>query len=373
MFNGGIVCTASGVELKQEGNEHVVEIAFDEEAQQGIVNGGHTYATLLNVLNGNTAYSDDKGLVEVLMHDKKKGASVLDELVSDEEQLRERVADAREKAHVQMELVAPVGDGEFLAQLARARNLSQGVEATALANLAGKFEFMKSVLMKAPEPLGQRFVERVVWKTNQEVPEDSRAVPVKLLIDLIALMDIRACPPDSKVANSVFTRSVLVIREFSEAEGEGEVYLQSLTGLLPVFIHLYEHIYHALPELDPTYPWSDGRLESDRKRRKTKAFTPLLGDAAASRVHHAFVWPIYSAFRALLADDRETGRISFRSDPIQLFDELKTELVTTIQNFHKNQAHGIVQQIGKDKEVWVRLDNCINSELKLRERLAASR
>src|SRR5262249_24920134 len=136
VFNGGIVCTASGLDIKQEGNEQFVEVVFDDEAQQGIVNGGHTYATLLNVLHGSTVYSDGRELKDVLTHDAKNGSKLLAELVFDEDALRERVARARDTAQVQMELVAPVGDGELLAQIARARNLSQSVEATALANLA---------------------------------------------------------------------------------------------------------------------------------------------------------------------------------------------------------------------------------------------
>lgn len=369
VFNGGIVCTASNVEAKQEGNDHFVEVTFDTEAEQGIVNGGHTYATLLNLLHGVTSYSDGNELKSVLIQDVKKGSKELAELALDEDALAERVARARDKAQVQMELVAPVADGEMLAQIARARNLSQGVEATALANLAGKFDFMKGVLNDAPEPFGSNFVDRVIWKTNQEVPEDSRAVPVKLLIDLISLMDFNAFPPDSKVANVVFTRSVLVIREFSEAEGDAQRHLEALTRLLPDFIRLYEHIYTALPEVDPTYPWSDGKLEPDRKRRKSTALTPLLSRPAPSRVNHAFLWPIYSAFRALL--EKENGEIRFREDPIALFEDLKTELTGLVQSFHKNQAHGLVQQVGKDKEIWVRLDNQVSSEIKLRKRLAA--
>lgn len=369
VFNGGIVCTASNVESKQEGNDHFVEVTFDVDAEQGIVNGGHTYATLLNLLHGVTTYSDGNELKSVLMHDVKKGAKEIAELVLNDDALAERIARARDKAQVQMELVAPVADGELLAQIARARNLSQGVEATALANLAGKFDFMKSVLNDAPEPFGPSFVDRVVWKTNQEVPEDSRSVSVKLLIDLISLMDFSLFPPDTKIANVVFTRSVLVIREFSEAEGDAQRHIEALTRLLPDFIRLYEYIYTALPEVDPTYPWSDGKLDLDRKRRKSTALTPLLSRPAPTRVNHAFIWPIFSAFRALL--EKENGEIRFREDPIALFEDLKTELVGLVQSFHKNQAHGLVQQVGKDKEIWVRLDNQVSGEIKLRKRLAA--
>src|SRR5207249_4006452 len=113
-------------------------------------------------------------------------------LVEDEDKLAERIARARERSLVQLELVVPVSDPDLLAQIARARNLSQSVDQTALQNLAGKYEMMKKILWEAEAPpFGQSFVDRVVWKTNQEVPEDSVEVPVKTLIHLLALMNTR--------------------------------------------------------------------------------------------------------------------------------------------------------------------------------------
>src|SRR5262245_16557206 len=218
VLNSGIVCTATSVEIKQEGNDHSIEVTFDEDAAQGIGNGGHTYAELLHALHDQTTYSQGKDLRTVLTQDARDGSPELLELALKEDKLAERVARARERAQVQIEFVAPVKDAELLTQIAKARNLQQSVEATAFQNLAGKFDLMKEVLAAAPSPFGPPFVERVVWKTNQEVPEDSKAVPVKLLIHLLALMNARIYPPATKVANEVYTRSGVVVREFGEAE-----------------------------------------------------------------------------------------------------------------------------------------------------------
>src|SRR5262249_45888924 len=49
IFNGGMVCTATAVDVKQEGNEQWVDVAFDQDQLQGVVNGGHTYGPLLHV------------------------------------------------------------------------------------------------------------------------------------------------------------------------------------------------------------------------------------------------------------------------------------------------------------------------------------
>src|SRR2546423_23543 len=57
IFNGGMVCTASSVEVSQEGNEQYVDAAFDQEQLQGLVNGGHTYGTLLQSGPDNPIYA----------------------------------------------------------------------------------------------------------------------------------------------------------------------------------------------------------------------------------------------------------------------------------------------------------------------------
>lgn len=372
VFNGGIVCTATTVESKQDGNDHYVEVVFDSESEQGIVNGGHTYATLLNFLHGVTTYSDGLDLKSVLTRDARSGGPELTDVVLNDEKLLERVSRAREVAQVQLEFVAPVGDSELLAAIARARNLSQSVEATALANLAGRFDLMKEVLAQAPAPLGDDLVNRIVWKTNQEVPEESRAVPVKLLIQLLALMNTRIYRPGMRVANEVYSRSGMVVREFSEAEGDDKKHYDALTRILPQLIRLYDHIYAALPEIDPMFPWSDGKFDKERKRQPRAAVTPIVATPCASKVVNAFVWPIFAAFRLLLAEG-EDGALSFKTDPVELFETMKVALAESVKNFHRHQAHGVVHQVGKDKEIWVRLEGQIEMELKLRDRLATAR
>ena len=371
VFNGGMVCTAAAVELKQDGNDHVIEVAFDRDAEQGIVNGGHTYASLINALHDSTQYSAGKTFHDLLANDARKGSPEFAELVSDDDKLAERVARAREKALVQIEFIAPVADSELLAMIARARNLTQGVDPTALQNLAGKFDVMKEILAGEPHPFGPSLVDRIVWKTNQEVPEDSRAVSVKLLIQILALMNTRLYPLDGRTANEVYSRAGVVVREFGEAEGEDEQFYNELTHLLPTLIRFHDHVYASLPEIDPSFPWADGKFNVERKRKRAAASTPILGTPCLSKVVNAFVWPIFSAFRILL-DKNEDGELTFRVDPFRLFDDMKTELAMTVQSFHKNQAHGIVHQVGKDKEIWLRLQYQVDRELAVRDRLAAT-
>ena len=369
IFNGGVVCTATSVGVKQEGDEQWVDVTFDQDQLQGVVNGGHTYGTLLHVVHDNSVYAEGMTLKAALAKkDKVSENPDLAPLVEDDEKLAERLARARERAMVQLELVAPVSDPDLLHDIARARNLSQSVDQTALQNLAGKYEYMKKVLGEAAFPFGTSFVERVVWKTNQDVPEGSTEVPVKTLIHLLALMNTRVYKPNAKVANEVYARSGVIVREFGEAEGEDSEFYEKLADLLPDFIKLYDHIYAALPETQPPFPWGDGKPPAvDSKRRKTAFSTPLLNRTCSSKVLAPFIWPIFSAFRLLL-EENGNGRLRFKTDPIALFEEKKSELSATVQTTFENQGR-VVNQLGKAADVWIRLEGQIQMELMIRNRL----
>lgn len=364
VLNGGVVCTADELEVRQVDKSMYVDITFDSSGGQGIVNGGHSYAAALHVAHGVTSYSDGKDIATVLADDTRRERGETRALVEDTHLLTERIAKSRQDAYIQIEVVAPIPDPELLEQIARARNLSQSVEDTALANLAGRFDYMKEVLLSA---FGSNFVQRVVWKTNQEVPEGSRRIPVKLLLQIMALMNIRTYQPGLRVANEVYSRSGLVIRDFVEAEGELDQFCKHLVTALPAFLELYDKVYLALPESDPQYPWATGRLGEDAHR--LGGFSPVFAVPCGSKVFHAFVWPIFAALRTLLCQPDPNGGLWFQLDPFALFEEKRQELIETVKSFHKNQAHGIVQQVGKDKELWIRLEAAIEKELDLRRRL----
>jgi hypothetical protein len=371
ILNGGVVCTATSVSVKQEGHEQWVDAAFDEDQLQGIVNGGHTYGTLLEVVHDNPLYAEGLTLKAALRKDKAQDNPHLAPLLDNDDKLADRLAEARERAVVQLELVAPVSDPDLLHDIARARNLSQSVDQTALQNLAGKYELMKEVLTSAPPPFGPSFVERVVWKTNQEVPEGSVEVPVKTLIHLLALMNTRLYQPGVKAANEVYFRSGVVIREFGELEGEASDFYNKLARLLPDFVRLYDHIYGALPETEPSFPWADGKpTNTDRRRRRTVPTTPLLGRSCSSKVSGAFIWPVFSAFRLLLEDDGADG-LRFKADPIALFEDKKAELSGTIRSTFETQGR-VVQQVGKATDAWIRLEGQLQMEMAVRERLRAA-
>ena len=170
-----------------------------------------------------------------------------------------------------------------------------------------------------------------------------------------------------RLANEVYSRSGLVIRDFLEAEGELQQFYMHLETALPALLELYDEVYLALPESDPQYPWATGKRGEDARRKG--GFSPIFARPCDSKVFHAFVWPIFAALRTLIYQPDPNGALFFKMDPFVLFQEKRQELIESVKSFHKNQAHGIVQQVGKDKELWIRLETALDLELKMRERL----
>jgi len=209
----------------------------------------------------------------------------------------------------------------------------------------------------------------VVWKPNQEIGEDAKAVGVKSLIQLLALMNVARYPSD-KPSNEVYVRAGLVIREFGDPSDDEEKVYQGLMRLLPQLIRFYEHIYVSLPEVNQTFPWGDGKDDPEKAKRRRSATTPYLNKPCPTKVATAFAWPIFSALRNLLHWG-DGGALEFKTDPVKFFDEMKAQLVTPVVNFHKRVK--VLTQVGRDKEVWIRLDGIVTNELAVRERLASPR
>src|SRR5262249_7156254 len=154
------------------------------------------------------------------------------------------------------------------------------------------------------------------------------------------------------------------------SEGEDSVFFDKLTELLPDFIKLYDHIYMTLPETDSSFPWADGKPSENKRRSKKAVLTPLLGRSCTSKVSGAFVWPVFAAFRLLLEDDG-AGGLRFKTNPVDLFDQKKTELSTTIRNTFDNQGQ-VVGMVGKTSDAWIRLEGQIEMEMMIRERMKAT-
>jgi hypothetical protein len=362
LLNSGIVCTATSFEGRQEGNDHVVQIQFDEEG--GIVNGGHSYAQLIHFILGDNAYSHEKDLRTLLENDADADPEIK-EVIESKLRFEAALIQARERAQVQIEVIVPVNSRELLVEISTARNRSMPVDETGFQNLARRFEVMKEVLRNSPPPFGPDYVNNVIWKPNQEIDPDAKAVGVKSLIQLMALMNIARYPSD-KPANEVYTRAGLVIREFGDPGDEEERVYQGLMRLLPDLIRLHDHIYESLPETNQTFPWADGKDNAEKAKRRRATTTPFLNRPCGTKVASAFLWPIFSSFRNLL--HWEDDALTFKIEPIPFFEEMKSQLVTPVINFFNRVK--VISHVGKDKEVWVRLDGVVGGEMVIKERLA---
>jgi hypothetical protein len=72
--------------------------------------------------------------------------------------------------------------------------------------------------------------------------------------------------------------------------------------------------------------------------------------------------------KAFLLLEEGTDALSFKTDPIKLFDDNKSELSATIQNAFENQGR-VTHQVGKNTDAWIRLEGQIQVEMMIRDRI----
>ena len=65
------------------------------------------------------------------------------------------------------------------------------------------------------------------------------------------------------------------------------------------------------------------------------------------QIASGYVFPIFGAFRFLLKFDKETGKVSWEFDPMELWNEVGIDLV---QNTFEGSNNP--QLAGKDKRLW---------------------
>ncbi len=142
LLNRGITVSARDVEY--DNKTETLSLVFpDPSDDYGIIDGGHTYAVI------------KKNLEPHLQSPQKPDFF---------------------DAQVRLEILVNV-NSDLIVDLARARNTSAQVRDESLANLEGKFDWVKEVVAKTP------FADRIAYRENEEdKPLDIR--------DIIALMTL---------------------------------------------------------------------------------------------------------------------------------------------------------------------------------------
>jgi hypothetical protein len=316
--NKGIVILAETV---RKISDDVFEIGIGDG--QGIVDGGHTYEIICK-------------------------AQTESEIPEDQ--------------HVEVQVRTGV-DKSLITDISAGLNTGIAVKHHSIANLDGKFDWMKE------EVFGQPYADTIAWRESDDGDYD-----VRDLICILEAMNVFDFPNDSGTHPiSAYEARERVMRKFSEDHDQHEDELENSTfgKLRPILreaLVLYDRIRHDFRNV---YNDADlgnaGALDIvEHAKGKNKYTFPFAGLPASEwRLTKGALYPLFAAFRNKVIVDPATGMAKWDGgfgSVLKLWEDTRVELATQTKAAIKDYGRK-PDILGKSRGHWNNLHKTVENRL----------
>ncbi|AKP64497.1 abortive phage infection [Levilactobacillus koreensis JCM 16448] len=308
--NRGIVLSAKSISYNPKSKSATIDLgdgSVEDNNTYGVIDGGHTYRAII--------------------------------------ENRDEVIDLQKK-YVRLEVITGV---ENLTALNSARNSSVSVSEQALANLAGKADFIKNDLK------GSILDGKVSFKDNENLPVEAID-----LVRLMFVMNIEEFGEDSAPTSGYSTKTGTFKRfeksiDTAKKNNTPSIYL-ALSKKLPELVELYEHIEQELPQYYSAYKKNNGqkitkfgRVTGVTPNTKKDQFSTFTNTPITYSISSGYIYPIFASLRALLKYDISTNSLDWAvSDPEKFLDGIGYKLAETAFESNDNNPN----KTGKDPQVY---------------------
>jgi hypothetical protein len=324
LMNKGIVCLADSV---RRIDDHNYELSIRDG--QGIVDGGHTYKIICDA-------QVDPGLPDESYVEFQVRTGIPDSLITD---------------------------------ISRGLNTGIQVKEHSIANLDGKFEWIKDELKK------EAYFDRIAWKESDRGDYD-----VRDLICVMEALNINDFPNDSGTHPiAAYEKWSLPTKKFAEDfdKAAGDPLASKYQRLRPILkdaLHLYDTIRRDFRDV-----YNDGELGKAGKldiveeaKGKTKAFDfPFAGlQPSQYRLTKGALFPIFAAFRNCVEFAPDTGLARWKgsfSTVLSLWGSVALELAKQTKQATKDFGHK-PDVLGKNRGHWTNMHQTVELHI-LREQM----
>lgn len=301
--NRGLYLTAEKIDFSEEregGFDRKVTIDFGSSDEGdpvgGLVDGGHTYAILLQHKNN------------------------------------------PELANMPIFVNIVEGALDFATKLARARNTSIQVDEKSIANLEKKFEPIK-------EALGD-YSKKVIYYSNQGILDDS-SVPVEDIVAMMTAINRELYDRDNQ-PTIAYTGSAACLTKWLNPKHQASY--EKLYPVLHSIIEVYEHLYLNFKK----YAREGGIIRFgglsgvDKEVRTT---LPFSGVQVEYNLAKPFIMPIFASLRFLLEKD-PAENWKWGVDPRDFLDKHGPTLVKKLIDAHSKDYGSNPNKTGKSRILW---------------------
>lgn len=317
LLNRGISISAASCSVRNIKDKKEVTIILSDTDEHGVFDGLHSLKVILESLENNKVLGSKYVMLEVF-----------------------------------------TGVEDILFDLARSRNTSTQVKERSIANLEGKFHFIKNALSD------ECFFNNISWVENQDGD-----ISVNYIIQILTAFN-----------KNLGHKSML--KTYSGAGACEKSYLKEYDNnidnidnniyykLTPLYSDIFKFVDHVLVSLPVIYNRSGYKAErgSFGKLRGVtykQDYFPLLFSpnniTTNYKIPNPLFFPILAAMRQLYKEN-ENGMFEWIVDPITVFDAISEKLVTKVMGcyFDKNSC---ANEVGKTLSLWIDTFELVNAYL----------
>ena len=296
-FNRGLTLVAKQVEYDNKTRE--LTVRFDDRRYHGVMDGGHTLKAIL---------------------DSREGSG-----------------DSEQVGHCNVEIFTGL-DEEEIPAVVEARNTSKQVASKSLTNLQGRFEGLKEAVYP--------FADEISWFENDDGNMDVREV-----IGILTAIDPSHGDTLPVIAYSGKEQCLKLFREKNEQ-------YQKLYGIAPEALRIWDAIQYYLPDQynkkgpEPGTGGKFGRLTGVTQSQRKPKRLPFIDKFTEYSTPNGYLYPVLSAFRAMLVE--RDGRWEWGNgiDPIQFIKEGKAADIFIASVRESINAYRNPNRTGKDSQTW---------------------
>lgn len=290
--NMGIWLLVDSVEqIKEPGGRAFVKVRLTDPERHGIVNGGHTFFAIRQVVEDGELGEDASAFVRL---------------------------------HI-MEGIDP----GCIVDIAEGLNRSLQVKDASLSNLEGAFDRMKGALK------GKHGAEEISYFMGHP-----GSVDVQDVLAQMAAMNLNLFPDENKQPNVLFGQPAKVLDGFlSDMKKKDSAYRILIQRMHEILV-LFERVAEETSKHTHKQPRLGGLGKNRGKNLQAKNPRPAIfaeGRVIERRYFNGLVYPIFSAFRANV-DPRawKQGRFEWLADPEALLTETVDQLCAVVRTAYED-------------------------------------
>lgn len=317
-LNRGISISAKDCFVSNIRDKKEVTIELADLYEHGIFDGGHTFRVVEDALKNSKIYG---------------------------------------VKHVMLEVFTGVED--ILFDLARSRNTSTQVKEKSLANLEGKFDFIKEALKN------ECYFNNIQWVEN-----DEGNISIDYIIQILTAFN-KNLPHKSmpRTYSGAGSCESSYIREFNDniVNNQKDNIYYKLTPLYHDIFRFVDHVQVSFPVIynKNGYEAEKGNFGKLKGINYKQDYFPLLftpdNKRTSYKMPNALFFPILAAMRQLYKENEE-GTFKWIIDPTTAFDALSEKLVTKVMGVYF-EKQGFATEIGKTLSLWIDTYEIVNAYL----------